>query len=46
MIMMISPHYIYIYYGNLKDAPLRIFLALNLRDSTAEDNVRKRPFYQ
>lgn len=26
------------------DAPLRIFLALNLRDSTAEDNVRKRPF--
>ena len=25
------------------DAPLRIFLALNLRDSTTEDNVRKRP---
>ena len=26
------------------DAPLRIFLALNLRDSMTEDNVRKRPF--
>ena len=25
------------------DAPLRIFLALNLRDSMTEDNVRKRP---
>ena len=29
------------------DAPLRIFLHfVNLRDSAAEDNVRKRPFYQ
>lgn len=26
------------------NAQLRIFLALNLRDSMTEDNVRKRPF--
>ena len=28
------------------DAPLRSLLDLNLRDSTVEDNVRKRPFFQ
>ena len=28
------------------DAQLRSLLDLNLRDSTVEDNVRKRPFFQ